>query len=79
MRAVGEGKSLEIELEKVAVLELEPTDILVVSFQGKLSPAAQQQVHDRCKMHLGITNKVLILEEGTTIMKLKATIEEPQV
>lgn len=78
MRAVGEGKNLEIELEKVAVLELEPTDILVVSFQGRLSLAAQQQFHDLCKMRLGITNKVLILEEGTTIMKLKATKEEPQ-
>lgn len=63
-----------MEIDKIATLSLQPDDVLVLNYGGKLS----EKLHDLLQESLRqikLVNQVIILEQGMTLQVLKPALK----
>lgn len=62
-----------MEIDKIAILQLQPDDILVLSYGGKISESAHNTIDDQLKESFpGV--KCMILDSGMTLQVLKPAL-----
>jgi len=67
-------KGNKMEIDKIASLQLQPNDILVLNYGGKLSDVMFEHVKS-CIEGIAPGHKAIILEEGSTLQVLKPALK----
>lgn len=63
-----------MEIDKIASLQLQPDDILVLNYGGKLNESAYAMLKKQLEIHLP-NIKSVILEQGMTLQVLKPALK----